>query len=284
MHYLRTVDDSQALRSATLASKSAVVVGSGFIGMEVASALCQMGLQTTVLDKAHILYGMFLSPEIADFFEALYAERGVRILHGVGPIEFRGRDSVEAVLSDSGEVMPCDLVVIGVGVQPEVTFLEDSKLTLDDGVVVDQYLRSSFAGIFAAGDVANFLDPVYARRRRVEHWDTARQHGRLAARNMLGRQEPYDVVSYFFSDTFDVSFDFIGDTEGCDQTVMRGSPASRSFAVFYLARDRMKAAFLLGRPMEERTAAETLIKRRNDLAGAEAPLRDPGVPLTELVS
>ena len=198
-------------------------------------------------------------------------------------MEFRGQGRVEGVVLDTGELLPCDIVVIGVGVTPDVGFLEGSGLTLDNGIVVDEHLQTNVHGVFAAGDVANFWDPVFEKRRRVEHWDTAKQHGRLAARNMLDLNEPYGAISYFFSDVFDVSFDFVGDAEGSDQTALRGEPHARSFAVFYLSKGQLRAAFLLGRTTGERRAAEALIKKKVDLSGALSRLEDPALHLAELV-
>ena len=146
-------------------------------------------------------------------------------------------------------------------------------------MVIDQDLETNAPGIFAAGDVASFLDPIFGERRRIEHWDNAVQQGRLAARNMLGQSLRYDAVSYFFSDIGDLSFVFLGSTNGIDERIGRGSLEDRSFALFYLKNNVLRAAFSMGRPAAETRAIESLIRHRVDLRSLKAGLADANFAL-----
>ena len=150
-------------------------------------------------------------------------------------------------MTHAGEIFPCDLVVVAIGVTPEIGFLHDSGIQLGDGVLVDQHLETSAPGIFAAGDVANFFDIVFKERRRIEHWDNAVKQGRVAARNMLGRRLAYDGVSYFFCNILDLSFNFLGSAREVDERISRGSLEDRSFTLFYLKNDILHASFSMGR-------------------------------------
>jgi NTE family protein len=173
----------------------------------------------------------------------------------------------------------CDLAVVAIGVTPNIEFLRGSGIELGDGVVIDQDLETNAPGIFAAGDVASFLDPIFGERRRIEHWDNAVQQGRLAARNMLGQSLRYDAVSYFFSDIGDLSFVFLGSTNGIDERIGRGSLEDRSFALFYLKNNVLRAAFSMGRPAAETRAIESLIRHRVDLRSLKAGLADANFAL-----
>ena len=280
VYYLRTLADASALRTSMASAKKAVIVGSSFIGMELAAAFVSRGLHTTVIARAGLLYNQLASPEISAFFADRYRTRGVEILYGQTATAIHGEVSVAEVVTDANVVVPCDIVAIGVGVEPEVSFLETSGLPLRNGVVVDQYLRSGDKNVFAAGDVATFYDPVSRRHRRIEHWDNAVKQGRIAARNMLDSRESYRDVSYFFSDVFDISFNFIGDPQAHDQRVVRTTSPGGSFAVLYVKDDNLKAGFFLKQPPVEEQAAASMILNRTPLSRMHANLADVSAPLT----
>src|SRR5450830_1258458 len=265
IHYLRSLADAQAIRASALQAQRAVVIGGSFIGLEVAASLRQRGIAVTLVERGD-LFGRFNTPALSDFFQRCFTERGAQVLLGDSPVSFSGGDRVQAVHTLGGQVLPCDMVVIGAGISPETGFLEGSGLLLDEGVVVDRFLQASQPGVFAAGDVANFDDPVLGRRHRVEHWDNAIKQGRLAARNMLGQRLPYDEVSYFFSQVFEHSFNLLGEIEPPFERIDRGSLQAGSFAAFYLRHDIPQALFSLGRPSQETRLVENLIKRRVNLS------------------
>jgi len=281
IHYLRSLADAQALRASALQAKRAVVIGGSFIGLEVAASLRQRGIEVTLVERGD-LFGRFNTPALSDFFHRCFTERGAQVLLGDSPASFSGADRVQAVHTVGGQVLPCDMVVIGAGISPETGFLEGSGLLLDEGVVVDRFLQASQTGVFAAGDVANFDDPVLGRRHRVEHWDNAIKQGRLAARNMLGQRLPYDEVSYFFSQVFEHSFNLLGEIEPPFERIDRGSLQAGSFAAFYLRNDVPQALFSLGRPSQETRLVENLIKRRVNLSRLKAKLSDPQFTLQQI--
>jgi NADPH-dependent 2,4-dienoyl-CoA reductase/sulfur reductase-like enzyme len=275
IYYLRTIVDARKLRHAAETARYSIVVGGSFMGMELAASLAEMGIRVTLIAMEDVLFAKLESPLISRFFHRYYGEHGVQIVLGDAIAEFRGNSRVEQVITRSGRILPCDLVVAGIGVDPEIGFLRGSGIAVDDGIIVDQFLQTNRPHILAAGDVASFFDPVFNLRRRVEHWDSAVKQGRLAAKNMLGQRMPYDEVSYFFCDVFDLSFEFFGIPEIADQRVERGSLEQRSFAEFYLKDDIPRALFSLGRPAEETNATQALIRYRVNLHKTKAQLPDP---------
>lgn len=281
IHTLRTLEDSHAIRAAAQRGRHAVVIGSGFIGMEVSSALAQRGVHVTLLAKETLLFDRLQDAELSSFFASMYAGHGVQLVHDQ-PAAFEGSKRVSSVRTRGGRTLRCDFVVLGVGVAPETAFLQGSGIELDDGVLVDRRLQSNNAHVFAAGDVARFFDPVFNQRRRVEHWDNAIKQGRLAARNMLGAGLPYDEVSSYFCDLFDLSFQFIGEPHGAPQRARIGSLADRSCALLYLREEVPRALFTTGRPARETHAIQSLIRYRTNVADLRAQMTEPGFTLQRI--
>ncbi len=257
--YLRSLDQSLAIRSGIKSARSAAIVGAGFIGMEVASAFIQNNISTTMIVRENELFGKLRSREISAFFLRLYQQKGVEIWFEEEVQRFIGKEKVEKLVTKNGKELACDIVVAGIGVIPEDAFLHGSDIEITNGIVTDEYLQTDFDNIYAAGDVANFYDPIFGKQRRIEHWDNAIKQGELAAKNMLGNKVSYNIVSYFFSDIFDISFEFLGDNSNIDETLAQGSFEEESFALYYLRDKVVKAAFLLMRPASERENAEKLI-------------------------
>jgi 3-phenylpropionate/trans-cinnamate dioxygenase ferredoxin reductase subunit len=198
---------------------------------------------------------------------------------GTGVEAFEGSDAAQRVRTVDGRELDCDFVVVGVGVQPRTGLAESAGLAVNNGILVDEHLRTAAPGVFSAGDVANAQHPFYGERIRVEHWANALHQGPAAARNMLGRSEPYDRLPYFFSDQFDVGMEYTGYARTWDRVVFRGDPAAREFVAFWLAADRVVAGMNVNvwdvtdsirRLIEERVAVDA---RR---------LADPDVPLEDL--
>ena len=283
IHYFRTADDAGAIHEASRSGKRCVVIGASFIGMEVASALRQRGLDVHLVTGKAGVFGSLRDPAIARFFSSLYADKGVHVLGGTAA-RFEGRAHVEAVVLEDGRRLPCDFVVVGIGVRPQVDFLSGSGIEVNDGVVVDRHLQAGVPDVYAAGDVANFFDPVFNVRRRIEHWDNAVKQGKLAARNMLGQRLPYDEVSGFFCDVFNVTFQFVGTDQAAAQRRSLGSSGERSWAVLFLEDFVPRALFTMGRPARETAAIEALIRYRTNLSRFESELARPGFALTEIPS
>ncbi|MBX7111201.1 MAG: FAD-dependent oxidoreductase [Dehalococcoidia bacterium] len=259
IYYLRGLDDSKAIRAAAQESRRAVVLGGSFIGMEVAAVLSQLGLETTLAFPDDRVWKRFFTAEMSAFFERYYEDRGVLLARGERAVRLHGEERVEAVEFESGRRLPADLVVAGLGVTPAVEVLDGAGLAIDGGVVVNEYLETNVPGVLAAGDVANFFDVRSGTRRRLEHWDNAVEQGKHAARVLLGQREPFVHVPYFFSDVFDLSYEFWGATEGADEVVTAGDVRSPSFSVWWSRGDQTVAAFVMNRPDEERALAQELI-------------------------
>jgi NADPH-dependent 2,4-dienoyl-CoA reductase/sulfur reductase-like enzyme len=279
--YLRSLKDSEAIRSSAASAKQAVVIGGGFIGMEVASVLAQKNIQTTLVIREDRVWSRVFTPVISTFFEQYYTARGVRIVKQARVAAIEGGDRVRAVLLEGGEKLPCDLVVVGVGAVPVTDLLEKTSVAMSDGIVVNEYLETSIPGVYAAGDVANYPDALFRKRRRVEHWDNAVSQGQHWARVVLGERQPFVHVPYFFSDVFDLSYELWGDTAGANKIVVRGDPNSSSFSVWWLTDNRVVASFVMNRPDEERQVAPEWI-RLNQRASPER-LTDKNSSILEAV-
>lgn len=282
IHYLRTLGDALNIRRAVENAEHAVIVGGSFLAVELAASLSARGIHVTLVAMEEILLDKLRSQSISDFFRRYYREHGVDIVLGDEVIGFSGETTIEGVRTRSGTTLRCDLALVATGVAPEIEFLQGSGINSDDGVVVDRFLQTNCPNVFAAGDVANFSDPVFNIRRRIEHWDNAIKQGRLAAKNMLGQRVPYDEVSYFFCDVFDISFDFLGYPEVADEQIARGSLNDRSFALFYLKEEVPRALFSLGRPAQETKAVDSLIRYRVNLHSIRSKLTDPQFRLEQI--
>ena len=264
--YLRSLKDSETIRSETASAKEAVIIGGGFIGMEVASVLTQKGIQATLVIREDRVWSRVFTPPMSAFFEQYYTARGVRIVKETRVASLEGKGAVQAVLFGDGKKISCDVVVVGVGAVPVTEPVEQSGVTVENGIVVNEYLEAERAGIYAAGDVANYPDKIFGKRRRVEHWDNAVSQGQHWARVVLGEKEPFVHVPYFFSDVFDLSYELWGDPEGADETVVRGDSNTSSFSVWWLKDNRVMAAFVMNRSDEERQVAPEWIKSRQTVS------------------
>jgi len=260
LFYLRTVSDSKNIRSAAEKVKHAVVIGGGFIGMEVAAVLAQKGIDVAMVLNEERVFKRLFSPEMSTFFENYYAARGVRLIKSMSVTEFRGDGAVNSAVLRDKQTIQCDLVVAGIGVQPAIETVMNSGLDVGDGILVNEYLQTSHPDVFAAGDVANYQDLLFGKRRRLEHWDNAVSQGQYCAGSLMGDKTPFRHVPYFFSDVFDLSYEYWGDSSGQDQVVHRGDLSSNSFSVWWLRRQQVVAAFTMNRPDEERNVAPKWIE------------------------
>jgi NADPH-dependent 2,4-dienoyl-CoA reductase/sulfur reductase-like enzyme len=264
--YLRTLEDSKAIRNTLEKAKHAVVIGGGFIGMEVAAVLAQKGVTITMVLNEDRIWKRLFSPEMSSFFEAYYAARGVQLIKSTAVSQLRGDGAVSSAVLANGQVVPCEMVVAGIGVVPATEMLTNSGLHVEDGIMVNKYLETSQPDVFAAGDVANYQDVLFGKRRRVEHWDNAVSQGQYCARSLMGARIPFKHVPYFFSDVFDLSYEFWGDSSGADQIIHRGEFSNKSFSVWWLRQKTVVAAFTMNRPDEERDAAPKWIESRQTVS------------------
>jgi 3-phenylpropionate/trans-cinnamate dioxygenase ferredoxin reductase component len=270
---LRTLDDSDRLRAAFREGVRVVIVGAGWIGLEVAAAARAAGAEVTVLEQAAAPLLAVLGPEMAAVFARLHVEHGVDLRCGVAVRAVRS----DAVLLDDGAV-PADLVVAGIGVTPDVDLARGAGLTVDNGVVVDEHLRSSDPDVFAAGDVANAYHPFLRRHVRVEHWANALNQPVVAAKAMLGQDVAYDRLPYFFTDQYDLGMEYTGLAEG--ELVVRGDLDGREFVAFWLREGRLTAAMNVNVWTGVPEAAQRLIRAGARLDAAK--LADPEVALDSL--
>jgi 3-phenylpropionate/trans-cinnamate dioxygenase ferredoxin reductase component len=277
--YLRSVEDSDALRGRLDRGGAVVVVGSGWIGAEVAASARQRGLGVTVVDPLSVPLERVLGTEVGGVYRDIHTDHGVRMLLGTGVEAFEGDAAVERVRTSDGRQLECDFVVVGVGVEPRTELALGAGIAVDNGVVVDEELQTSAPGVFAAGDVANAHHPFYGERIRVEHWANALNQGPAAARNMLGQPAAYERLPYFFSDQYDVGMEYTGFARQWDRVVFRGDPAAREFVAFWLVEDRVVAGMNVN-VWDVTDPIKRLISQR--VAVDDGRLADPAVPLDEL--
>jgi NADPH-dependent 2,4-dienoyl-CoA reductase/sulfur reductase-like enzyme/predicted acylesterase/phospholipase RssA len=281
--YLRSKADAEALRRAARDAKRAVVAGGSFLGIEVAASLAKLGLEVTVVERGPLLLPHLESASLSEYSKHRAEKRGLSILLNERIAALHGDGKVQEAETTSGRRLPCDFVVVLIGVSPASGFLEGSGIALEDGyIAVDDRLRTSAPNVYAAGDVTSFYDPVFARRRHIEHWDNAIKQGRLAACNMLGRRMRYDEVSYFFCEVGDASFDMLGAPEEADEWIGRGSLDARSYALFYLKNNVLRGLFSIGRPAAETRSAEELIRHRTNVSAIKDRLHDPAFAPDEI--
>jgi 3-phenylpropionate/trans-cinnamate dioxygenase ferredoxin reductase subunit len=280
IYYLRTLADSDAIRAAMLAARRAVIVGGGFIGAEVASAFAQAGVETIMILTDNVLLRRQVGSEAGRFLLDYYRGKGVKVEVEKTVSAFGGDGPVRSVRTADGAEYATDTVVAGIGAAPRTTLAATAGLTVENGVVVDEYLRTSSPDIYAAGDIASYADTRYGRHMRLEHWDNAVQQGRLAGLNMAGANQPFDHVPYFYSDVFDLDLQAWGDMYDWDRTIVRGSHRN-NLTYFYLKGDRLKAALIVDASKEQGAAAEKLVAAMPQVRD-EARYTDPKVPLAAL--
>ena len=282
VHYLRTIDDAMAISDEAAEGKKAVIIGGGFIGLELAASLTQRGAKVTLLERREHIWRHFADARLAGFFQDSCARHGVTILTNEQALEIRGAGKVSSVLTASARLLPCDFVCIAVGIVPNVELAVAAGLKVDDGVAVNASGQTSCADIYAAGDIMNFLDPHAGVRRRVEHWGNAEYSGGLAGANMAGAAERYALLNYIWSDIFDLHLEFAGDERGYEKMLMRGRMEDRSFAIFYLRDGLLKAYFAVNYKKKQYVPLQKLIEKRVSLADKEAQLQDPAFDVATL--
>ena len=279
VYQLRTVREATRLRAEMHPGRKAVVVGMGFIGCEVAAALRHHQVEVVSIDPGPTPLARLLGETVGGTLAALHASYGVHAVFNDSVQAFEGNGRIARVCTAAGLRIPCDFVVVGVGVEPAVDLLDDSGIRIDNGIVVDQYCATSVDGIYAAGDVANHRHPVFGRHIRVEHWQNAMRQGDNAARNMLGERIGYDDIPWFWSDQYDANIQYAGHHTSYDELIVRGRLDGGSYAAFYMNGGLLDAVVGLNNARDVRRAIP-LIKARRPLDPGQ--LRDASVDLRSL--
>jgi 3-phenylpropionate/trans-cinnamate dioxygenase ferredoxin reductase component len=246
LHYLRTLAECDAIKREARAGRRGVVVGMGFIGCEVTASLTQLGVHVTAIFPGRFPLERVLGEQIGAAVGAIHRANGVELLAGDQMAKFEGTGRVEAAVTAKGARVPCDFAVAGVGIDPDVPALASSAVARANGILVDELCRTSAPGVYAAGDVANQLHPLFGRV-RVEHYNNAEKQGRAAARSMLGSTAPYDYVHTFWSDQYEHKLEYVGHATRWDRFVVRGSLEEGRLIGFYLAGGLVRAAVGLDR-------------------------------------
>ena len=280
VQYLRSRLDADSLAAAAAHAERVVVVGTGWIGSEAAASLRRLGRKVTMVGPDTAPLARVLGPEVAEVYRDLHAEHGVRLALGTRVAGFRGHGRVEAVVTDHGETIDGDLVLVGAGAIPRTELAEAAGLPVGNGLLVNEQLEAvGAAGIYAAGDVAAARHPRYQIYLRVEHWANALNQGPAAARNMLGVPTPYARLPYFYSDQYDLGMEYSGYAATWDRVVVRGDLATRRFIAFWLKDQRVLAGMNAG-VWEVTEPIQALI--RGGWPVDPERLADPEVPLDQV--
>ena len=278
IHYLRNIDDVDAIKTQMRTSQNLVIVGGGYIGLEVASVAIKRGLTVSVLEMESRILERVTTEEMSAFYHQLHTDEGVNILTSTQAKAFKGSETVESVVCGDHEI-PADLVIVGIGILPNTEMAEAAGLETNNGLVVDEHCRTSNEHIFAAGDCTNHPNPILNRRLRLESVPNAMEQGRVAASNMLGGSKSYASMPWFWSDQYEHKLQMVGFSKDSDQSVVRGDMESKSFTVFYLKDGSIIAADSVNNP-KEFMASKQLVGKK---ASIEA-LADTSIELKTLIN
>lgn len=279
---VRSIADVARLKPFCVEGKRIVIIGGGFIGLETAAVVKKMGMTVTVLEGLPRVLARVTVPEVSAFFERVHREAGVAIRTGVQISGFEGEAAVTHVVLGSGEKLAADVVVVGIGLVAGVELAEAAGLALDNGILVDEFAQTSDPDIVAAGDVTNHPSEFLGRRVRLESVQNAMEQARIAARSMLGKQEPYRTVPWFWSDQYDLKLQMVGISTGFDRVIFRGDLAGgRAFVAFYLKDGKLIAVDTVNRP-QEFMLSKKLVAAQAVLDPAK--LADDSIPLKDLAA
>ncbi len=269
IHYLRTVAECDTIKLEVAANRTAVVVGMGFIGCEVTASLTQLGVGVTAIFPERTPLERVLGEEVGAAFAAIHRSNGVELRREEKITGFEGTERVEAAVTANGDHVACDFVVVGIGIEPEIPTFLGQPIAQSNGVLVDECCRASAPDVYAAGDVANHLHPVFGRV-RVEHFNNGEKQGRAAARSMLGSTAPYDYIHSFWSDQYEHKLEYVGHAATWDQFVVRGSLEERKLVGFYMLGGQVQAAVGLDRGGDPELDTDSEMAAGARLVGARA--------------
>ncbi|HSN52508.1 MAG TPA: FAD-dependent oxidoreductase [Woeseiaceae bacterium] len=279
LHYLRGIDDVSRIRAALDSARNVVIIGGGYIGLEVAAVIRQLGHDVCVIEMADRVMSRVVSPAVSAFFQAEHTAHGVHLLLSTGLEAFEGDAKLSAVQTTGGASIPADLVIAGIGIVPNTELAASAGLEVDNGIVVDARCRTADPAIYAVGDCTSHPNPIYGRRIRLESVHNALEQAKTAAANICGEPVEYAQVPWFWSDQYDLKLQIAGLSEGYDEAVIRGEPATRSFSCLYLRDGVLIACDAINAPRDF-VQSKALIAAR--LRVAPDRLADTSVPLGDL--
>ncbi len=281
VYYLRTLRDADTLRSILTAEGKVVIIGAGYIGLEVAAVARQAGRDVTVVELADRVLARVASAPVSDFYQRLHKDAGVEFLFGERAEAFLGASEVESVELASAKSLSCAAALIGIGALPDVEIAKSAGLEIDNGIVVDDHARTSDPSIWAAGDCTNFPSPRYGRRMRLESVPNAIEQAKAAAANMAGGDVVYDALPWFWSDQYDVKLQTVGLSEGHDNLVVRGQPGEKKMSVWYLKEGAVLAVDAINDPAAFAIGKKVILDGKQVTASA---LGDVNADLKALIS
>ncbi len=264
--YFRTLEDYLAVRAVAQPGRSAIVIGGGFIGSEMAAALTMVGVSVTMIFPGPWLVDRVFPESLGRALQASFVERGIRILSPEQPTVISRQGDQFEVCTDAGSQVRADLLIVGIGLEPSVGLARAAGLETDNGIVVDEYLQTVAPGVYAAGDVAAFPYQALGMRTRVEHWDNARQQGRVAGRNMAGAGEPYTHMPFFYSDLFEFGYEAVGEVDSRLEVFADWSEENRRGVLYYLRDGRVRGTMLCD-VWEKVDVARELIRQAGRVTG-----------------
>jgi len=264
VHYLRSIADVAGIREDFQSGRRLVVIGAGYIGLEVAAVAQQAGLVVTVIEMADRVMSRVVSPEISDFYQIEHTNQGVRFRLSTSVSALKGKKRVKSVTTSDDEEIPADLVVIGVGILPNTELATAAGLDVENGIVVDDHCRTGDPDIYAMGDCTSHPNAIYDRRLRLESVHNALEQAKTAAANICGKDASYCQVPWFWSDQYDLKLQIAGLSEGYDGVAVRGNPAERSFSCLYLMENRLIAVDAINAPRDF-VQSKQLIADRNEI-------------------
>lgn len=276
----RSIDDVDAIRAQCTAGRKVTIIGGGFIGLEVAAVLVKQDMQVTVVEGLDRVLARVTAPPTSHFYQQVHRDAGVDLRLGSGVQSLEGDEKVEQVVLEDGSRIDTDLVVIGIGIVPNMELAQTAGLAVDNGITVDEYGRTDDPAIYAAGDCANHPSPMYKRRLRLESVQNAMDQARVVAANIAGEETKYDALPWFWSDQYDLKLQMVGISEGYDDAIVRGNPDDRSFSVFYLKGGELIAVDCISRPKDFMMAKKLVAA---GLKPNSASLADESVELKSLL-
>ena len=279
VHYLRSIADVEAIRAEIAKSKRLVIVGAGYIGLEVAAVCRQLGLDVTVIEMEDRVMSRVVSPHVSDFYQLEHANQGVKLMLATGLEAFAGKRKLKLVLTDRGQTIRTDFAVVGVGIVPNTELAEAAGLEVSNGIMVNDQCQTADPDVYAIGDCTNHPNSIYDQRLRLESVHNALEQAKTAADNICGATSHYSQVPWFWSDQYDLKLQIAGLSKGYDRVVLRGDPASRSFACLYLKDDALIAVDAINSPRDF-MQSKALIATRT--ACDPDKLADIGVTLKDL--